>query len=240
MGMGADLFVFEIIWTVLSVGLQTVLGVAVALLLHRSGVRFKGWWQTIFILPWAIPEFVGALIWMLIADPTYGWFFLGTRTSFSETPGYPMAQALSEWQQNPTLALLVLLVAGTWMGFPLIMLAASAGLKLVPADVYDAAAMDGAGAWQRLRSITWPLLLPLLAPALIVRGIFSFNQFYLFWALQTPWPVVTMATVSYWAFDEGGMFAVSAMINVLTVLFLVGLLFWFNRQSRAGEGVTYA
>ena len=239
-GAGADLLVFEVLWTVLSVGLQAALGVAVALMLHRRGVRFKGWWQTIFILPWAIPEFVGALIWMLIADPTYGWFFLGTRASFSQTPGHPLAQTLSLWQQNPNLALIVLLLAGTWLGFPLIMLAASAGLKMIPSEVYDAAAMDGANVWQRFRALTWPLLLPLLAPALIIRGISAFNQFYLFYVLQTVWPVTTLASVSYFIFDSAGKYATSAVINLFTVILLVTLLLWFNRWSKAGEGVTYA
>ena len=237
-GAGASLLVFEILWTVLSVGLQTLLGVGVALLLHRPGVRFKGWWQTIFILPWAIPEFVGALTWMQIFDPRYGWFFLGT--SFPDTPGYPLAQTLSLWQNNPDAALIVLLISGTWIGFPLVMLAASAGLKMIPAQVYDAAAIDGAGGWQQFRAITWPLLLPLLAPALIIRGILAFNQFYLFYVLQPPWPLATFASLSYFIFDFGGKYAASAVINLFTVILLVIFLLWFNRLSKAGEGVTYA
>ena len=192
-GVGAGLLVFEVIWTVLAVSLQTALGVGVAWLLHQPGVRFRGWWRAIFILPWAIPEFVGALIWMQIFDPRYGWFFLGT--SFADTPGYPVAQHSRPWQENPTAALVVLLIAGTWLGFPLIMLAASAGLKMIPLDVYDAAAIDGAGGWQHFRPITWPLLLPLLAPALIIRGIFAFNQFYLFYVLDPPWPLTTLASL---------------------------------------------
>jgi len=237
-GVGAGLLVFEILWTVLSVGLQTALGVGVAWLLHQRGVRFRGWWRTIYILPWAIPEFVGALVWMQIFDPRYGWFFLGT--SFPDTPGYPLAQQLSSWQQDPTAGLIVLLMAGTWLGFPLIMLAASAGLKMIPHDVYDAAAIDGAGGWQQFRAITWPLLLPLLAPALIIRGIFAFNQFYLFYVLNPPWPLITLASLSFYVFGETGKYAVSAVINLFTVVLLVLFLLWFNRLSRAGEGVTYA
>jgi ABC-type sugar transport system permease subunit len=237
-GVGSALLIFEILWTVLSVGLQTTLGVGVAWLLHQRGVRFRGWWRTVFILPWAIPEFVGALVWMQIFDPRYGWLFLGT--SFPDTPGYPLAQRLSVWQEDPTAALVVLLIAGTWLGFPLIMLAASAGLKMIPHDVYDAAAIDGAGGWQQFRAITWPLLLPLLAPALIIRGIFAFNQFYLFYVLNPPWPLSTLASLSFFVFDFGGKYAVSAMINVFTVILLVLFLLWFNRLSRAGEGVTYA
>jgi arabinogalactan oligomer/maltooligosaccharide transport system permease protein len=238
-GVGSNLLLFEILWTVLSVTLQTALGVGVAWLLHRRDVLFKGWWRTIFILPWAIPEFVGALVWMQVFDPRYGWLFLGSKT-FSETPGYLAVQNLSLWQENPNAALVILLIAGTWLGFPLIMLAASAGLRMIPGEVYDAAAIDGANGWQRFRAITWPLLLPLLAPALIIRGIFAFNQFYLFWALDTPWPLVTLASLSYFVFDFAGKYAVSAVINVFTVVLLVLFLLWFNRLSRAGEGVTYA
>jgi arabinogalactan oligomer/maltooligosaccharide transport system permease protein len=224
---------------VLSVALQTTVGVGAALLLHQRGVRFKGWWQTLFILPWAIPEFVGALIWMQIFDPKFGWFFLGSK-GFAETPGYLAAQQLSFWQQNPNAALVVLLMASTWVGFPLIMLAATAGLNLIPGEVYDAAAIDGAGTRHTFQAITWPLLLPLLAPALIIRGIAAFNQFYLFWVLNPPYPMITLASFSYYAFDGAGKYATSAIINLFTVAALIVFLLWFNRRSRAGEGVTYA
>ena len=70
----ADLVVFEIVWTVSAVFLQTALGVGVALMLNRAGVRFKGLWRTLFIVPWAIPEFVGAIVWLqyLRADQWLG------------------------------------------------------------------------------------------------------------------------------------------------------------------------
>jgi len=235
--VGSGLLIFEILWTSLSVGLQTALGVGIAWILHQRAVRFRGWWRTLFILPWAIPEFVGALVWMQIFDPRYGWFFLGT--SFPDTPGYPLAQRLSVWQEDPTAAFVVLLIAGTWLGFPLIMLAASAGLKMIPHEVYDAAAIDGASSWQQFRRITWPLLLPLLAPALIIRGIFGFNQFYLFYVLNPPWPLSTFASLSFFIFDFG-KYHISAVINVFTVVLLVFFVLWFNRLSQAGEGVTYA
>jgi ABC-type sugar transport system permease subunit len=124
------------------------------------------------------------------------------------------------------------------------MLAASAGLKLIPTDVFDAAAIDGANAWQTFRHVTWPLLLPLLIPAIIVRGIFAFNQFYLFqafFALEA-----TLATMSYNVFNTGGFhqlggqFALSAVINILNLLILIGFVIVFNRWSKAGEGVSYA
>ena len=235
-GSATDLLVFNVLWTILSVALQAVLGIGAALMLNRRGLRFRGWWRAIFILPWAIPEFVGALIWMRIFEPGYGWLALAQNL--------PWYISQPSWYQNPNYTLLMLLVAATWNGFPLIMLAATAGLKLVPSEVYDAAAIDGAGGWKQFRFVTWPLLLPLVAPALIIRSIFAFNQFYLFYTMHIEPPLITFATASFYFFEPlgsfGGQFAISAAINIFTVLLLVVLILWFDRWSKAAEGVTYA
>jgi ABC-type sugar transport system permease subunit len=239
-GAASDLLVYEVIWTVLAVALQTGLGLAVALMLHRPSVRFRGWWRALFILPWAIPEFVGALSWAQIFDPRFGWLSLAA-ASFAQRADFPLPTALAtRWQEDPQMALVVLLIAATWYGFPFMMLAATAGLKLVPTDVYEAAVVDGASRWQQFKRITWPLLLPLLLPAVIIRAIFTFNQFYLYYAMNTPSPATTLAITSFFFFNFGGQYAVSAAINLFTVLVLVVLILWFNRRSRAAEGVTYA
>jgi ABC-type sugar transport system permease subunit len=116
-------------------------------------------------------------------------------------------------------------------------------LKLVPLEVFDAAQLDGANAWQTFRHVTWPLLMPLVVPAIIIRGIFAFNQFYLFQAFQIGQG--TLATLSYNFFNPSGyfingQFAISAVLNIITMLILVGFVVLFNRWSKAGEGVTYA
>jgi len=125
------------------------------------------------------------------------------------------------------------------------MLAASIGLKTIPKEVLDAAAIDGASIWQTFRYVTWPILVPLLIPAIIVRGIFAFNQFYLFQAFGF-WDA-TLATLSYNIFNpprgfgsDVGQFAISATINIITVILLMFFVILFNRWSKAGEGVTYA
>jgi arabinogalactan oligomer/maltooligosaccharide transport system permease protein len=230
-GAGADTMVFEVLWTALSVGLQGALGLAVALALHRRGLRFKGVWRAIFILPWAIPEFVGALIWAHVFEPTNGWLSLALHTPLN-------------WQDDPLAALGVLLVAAVWLGWPLMMLAATAGLSMIPREVYDAAAIDGADGWQVFRLITWPLLLPLLLPALVIRAIFAFNQFYLFYVMRAHWPLVTFATISFYLFDTnrrtGGQFAVSAALNLFIVLVLALFVWGFSRWSKAAEEAGYA
>jgi ABC-type sugar transport system permease subunit/4-amino-4-deoxy-L-arabinose transferase-like glycosyltransferase len=229
-GGAADLVIFELVWTITAVSLQTAFGVGVALMLSRAGVRFKGLWRTLFILPWAIPEFVGAILWFNIFEPTNGWISLLLKKPFP-------------WQSSPTATLLVLLIAALWMGWPLMMLASLAGLKMIPPDVYDAAAVDGAKGWARFRHVTWPLLLPVLTPVLIIRTILTFNQFYLFYVMQPNYPTLTLSTMSFFFFDAtsgfGGQFAVAAAINVFTVLILLVMVTWFMHRKQTNVTEVY-
>jgi arabinogalactan oligomer/maltooligosaccharide transport system permease protein len=226
----ADLVIFEVVWTATAVFLQTALGVGVALMLSRTGVRFRGLWRTLFIVPWAIPEFVGAIVWFNIFEPTNGWISLLLRRPF-------------EWQQSPTVTLIVLLIAALWMGWPLMMLAALAGLKMIPPEVYDAAAVDGARGWTRFRSVTWPLLLPVLTPVLIIRTILTFNQFYLFYVMRPPAPYFTLSVASFFFFDAtsyfGGQFGVAAALNIFTAILLLGLVIWFTRRRQTQVAEVY-
>jgi ABC-type sugar transport system permease subunit len=220
-------------WSVVSVLLQSLLGIGVGLLLWKKGLFAKKAWQIIFILPWAIPEMIGALMWMNVFAPTTGWLSLGVQ-QYGET--FPFAPLMG-WTDSQNLWMLVLLIAGVWYGFPFIMLATTAGLKMLPGDVFEAAQLDGANQIQVFGAIIWPLLMPLIIPAVIIRSIFAFNQFYLFQAFYVNG--VTLANVSYGMFHDGQYFA-SAIINVLTILFLVILVVMLNRSNKVTEGVTYA
>jgi ABC-type sugar transport system permease subunit len=232
--MGNGILVFNLLWTIISVLLQAALGLGTALLIWQRGLRFGKFWQAIFILPWAIPEMIGALMWWNIFEPGWGWLSLAVKSYGPKIPfGF-----FEGWNHSPNLWLLVLLIPAIWYGFPFMMLAVSAGLKMIPADVFDASAIDGATRWQTFQYVIWPLLLPLIVPAIIIRGIFSFNQFYLFQAFG--YTNSTLATLSYNIFNDGGQFAISAVINIVTVIILVGFVVLFNRKSRIGEGVTYA
>lgn len=230
---------FNIMWTVLSVFLQSALGLGIALLLWQKGIKLSKFWQAIFILPWAIPEMIGALMWLNIFSVNTGWLALAVNKYGENIPfGF-----LNGWENSASLWLVVYLIAAIWYGFPFMMLASNAGLKNLPRDVYDAAAIDGANSFQTFRFVTWPLLLPLLVPAMIVRGIFSFNQFYLFQTFF--FQEATLATLSYNIFNpsgfgNSGQFALSATINIITVFILMLLILAFNRWSNASEGVTYA
>lgn len=230
------------LWTVASVFLQSTLGLGVALLLWQRGLKLGKFWQAFFILPWAIPELVGALMWLNIFLPRTGWLALAVQDYGKNIPfGF-----FNGWERSANLWWVILLLAATWYGFPFMMLASSVALKAIPREVLDAAAIDGASVGQTFRFVTWPLLLPLLLPAMVVRAIFAFNQFYLFQIFG--FGDITLATISYNVFNptsgfgnsRGGQFAVSAVINIITVIVLVILVVLFNRWSKVGEGVTYA
>lgn len=236
---GRGTLFFDIFWTILSVTLQSALGLFVALLLWQRGIKLGKFWQTLFILPWAIPEMIGALMWLNIFSPERGWLALGVK-AFGDAMPFAF---LNGWEKTSSLWLVIYLLSAAWYGFPFMMLAASAGLKMIPKEVYDAAAIDGADGLQTFRYVTWPLILPLLLPAVIVRGIFAFNQFYLFQTFG--YGDATLAALSYNIFNPSGwgmtgQFAVSAIINILTVLILIVFVTLFNRWSKAEEGLTYA
>ncbi len=234
--------VFTMLWTALSVALQLALGLGAALLLRNRHVAFRKSWQVLFILPWAIPEAIGALMWLNIFAPLSGWLSLAVKEFGAQNVPFSF---LVGWERNPNETLFIILLASLWYGFPFLMLAASAGLKMLPAEVFDAAAIDGANAWQTFRLVTWPLLTPLLVPAIIIRAIFAFNQFYLFQMFVQffggqQYIPVTLSTFSYYLLYRGSEFGVSAILNIITILMLVGFVILFNRWSKAGEGVTYA
>jgi ABC-type sugar transport system permease subunit len=224
----ATFVAFSVLWMVLAVGLQAAVGIGVALVMERPGMRFTSAWRTLFILPWAIPEVVGAIAWQDIFHPQQGLIakLLGTDFRYGD---------------SPELSLVVLLIAATWMGWPLWMLVATAGLRTIPRSVTEAAELDGADRWRRFRSVTLPLLLPLLSAAFVVRGIATFNQFYLFWILGPNGNTTTVATWSYSLIRfEPFLYSVSAAVNVVTVIALAVVVAWFLRWRSRVERVAFA
>ncbi|HYO42647.1 MAG TPA: sugar ABC transporter permease [Candidatus Limnocylindrales bacterium] len=219
---------FSVLWMVLAVGLQAVVGIAVALVLERPGMRYTAFWRGLFILPWAIPEVVGAVAWRDILHPEQG--------MLSQLLGTPVP-----WPASPELSLAVLLLAGTWMGWPLWMLVATAGLRTIPRSVIEAAELDGAGRWHRFSGVMLPLLLPLLGAAFIVRGIATFNQFYLFWVLGPNEATTTVSTFSYFLIrSEPFLYSVSAAVNIVTIVALGVVVAWFLRWRASAERVAFA
>jgi len=153
-------------YVVINIGIQTVLALAIAVLMHRltRSVVVRG----ILVLPWLIPNVVLALLWMWMLDPN-----LGVVNHWLTAVGFSDQGFLgSESQVIPTLAGI-----NIWrhMGYTALLL--FAGLVMIPQTYYEAAALDGAGEWRMFRTITLPLLRPVLALVLVVTIVGSFQIF---------------------------------------------------------------
>ena len=108
--------------------MQLAGGLGLALLLNQRGIKLKRFWQALLIIPWAIPEFVGALTWSQVFDQRFGWLVLAGQQWNQQAPS--VINFATSWQENMVYAVLVLLTAATWFGVPFMFLAATAGLKI--------------------------------------------------------------------------------------------------------------
>ena len=165
-------------WTfafaILTVASSFLLGLVLAIVFDDARVRGRRLIRTAFILPYAFPAFLSALLWqgMLNANPDYGivnqLFFFGARI---------------EWLTDPVLAKVAVLGVNLWLSFPYWFLVCTGALQSLPSDVMEAARIDGAGRWRTWRGITMPLLLISTTPLLIASFAFNFNNFTIIYML---------------------------------------------------------
>ena len=175
-----------VLWTFVfalaSVVVSFFFGLVLALLYNDPRVRGRAVLRTLFILPYAFPAFLSALLWrgMLNANPDYGivnqLFFFGARI---------------EWLDDPTLAKVSVILVNLWLSYPYWFLVCTGALQSLPGDVQEAARIDGAGRWRTFQSITMPLLLVSTAPLLIASFAFNFNNFTLIYMLTGGGPRFT-------------------------------------------------
>ncbi len=221
-----------VLWTAVNVVLHVSLGVALALLLRQPWLRGKGMFRMLLILPWAIPNYITALIWKGMFQSEYG-----AINSLFEAVGLGGDVSwFSSWSTSFTANV----VTNTWLGFPFMMVVALGALESIPRDLYEAAEVDGASPWQRFRHITLPHLRPALGPAVVLGSIWTFNMFNVIYLVSRGEPggsTDILVTQAYrWAFerDEYGMAAAYA-----TLIFLI-LLLWTvfgTRKVTKKEGV---
>ena len=207
-----------VLWTVANVALHVTIGVALALVLSRSWLRGKGLWRMLFILPWAVPNYITALIWKGMFTGEYG-----AINSILNAFGLDGVSWFSSWATSFSANV----ITNTWLGFPFMMVVALGALESIPKELYEAASVDGASAWQRFRHITLPHLRPALGPAVALGSIWTFNMFnviYLVSAGQPGGSTNILVTDAYrWAFERGERYGMAAAYA--TIIFLI-LLLW--------------
>lgn len=220
----------SVIWVGLAVGLQFLLGFATALLLNES-FFWRSIARAIVIVPWALPSVIIALMWTWMYD-----FNLGVindallRFGLIAEP-YP-------WLASPDTALYAVILTLTWQGFPFFAVAILAGLQAIPAELYEAAEIDGATRWQMLRRVTIPSLAGVIATALLLRTIWVANSLDVILVMTGGGPGYTTHTLPLYAFlrayqgMEYGYGAALAMVLTLALLAIVAAY-----VARAARGV---
>jgi multiple sugar transport system permease protein len=217
-------------FTMVSVGLEGVLGVAVALLLNQN-FRGRLVMRAIIILPWAVPTIVNAVAWRLIYHPEYG--ALNSLLFQTGLIGH-----YKSWLGDPGMALNFVILADVWKNFPLIAYVALAGLQTIPDDLLKAAAIEGAGAWRRFRAITLPWLAGPLLVVLILRTIEAFRVFDIVYVMTRGGPADSTKTASFYVYQEyfsylrsGSGASYAVVMAAISGLMIVGYYVVARRQK---------
>ncbi|MBU1698993.1 MAG: sugar ABC transporter permease, partial [Candidatus Eisenbacteria bacterium] len=144
------------VWTFVNVFFHVGIGIGVAMLLNQS-IKGRGVYRALLILPWAMPQYIVALTWRGMFNYQYGSINL-LLGKWLHLPPVP-------WLSNETLAFIAATITNIWLGFPFMMIVALGAMQSIPAELYEAAAIDGASAWRRFRHVTLPMLKPIMVPA---------------------------------------------------------------------------
>ncbi|HEY8710339.1 MAG TPA: maltose ABC transporter permease MalF, partial [Burkholderiaceae bacterium] len=222
-----SIFVWTVVFSALTVLFSLIIGTLLAVLLNWESLRFRTAYRTLLFLPYAVPGFISILVFKGLFNQNFGEINAILNALFGIKPA---------WFADPLLAKTMLVIVNTWLGYPYIMVLCTGLLKAIPADLYEASAIAGAGPITNFVRITGPLIVKPLTPLLISAFAFNFNNFVLIALLtngrpdylNTKLPAgTTDILVSYTyriAFQDSGQnFGLAAAISTV-IFFLVALL----------------
>jgi len=161
-----QLFAQTILWTTINVFFHVVGGIALALLLNRQ-MRGRNAYRAMLILPWAIPAMISLQIWRTEYNQQFG--------AVNQVLGL-FGVAPIPWLSEPVWNFAAMIITNVWLGIPFMMVITLGGLQSISHEYYEAAEIDGAGTWASFRSITIPLLRPVLVPAILLGTFLTFNN----------------------------------------------------------------
>ena len=226
-----DVFLKTIIWTVVNLFFHVVIGVFLALLLNQKEIRGKAIFRTILVLPWAVPQLIVALTWRGMFNYEYGSINLMLTQWF----GLPAVQ----WLKSPVETFIAVIITNVWLGFPFMMIIALGALQSIPHELYEAADMDGASWFHKLKNITIPLIRPVMVPAITLGTIWTFNNLNIVWLVsnagepsdQTHLLVsfVYKAAFNFYRYGYG------AALSMVIFFILLAFSLTFMRRTKATE-----
>lgn len=218
-----------IAWTLSNVTIGVTFGFILAMVLNTEGLRGKAIYRVILILPWAIPNYITALVWRGMFHPQFG-VINQVLQMFGMQP--------VAWFDGVFSSFLTGVATNGWLSFPFMMVVILGALQSIPRDMYEAAEVEGASRWQRLRFITLPLLRPTLIPAIVLSVVWTFNMFNIIFLVSGGEPGGAneiLITKAYKIAFENYQYAYAAAYS--TVIFLILLVYgvFQTRITKATE-----
>jgi multiple sugar transport system permease protein len=202
--------------------LTTILAFLIALLLNQDF-----WGRTLLrvavVLPWAVPPVVSGVLWGQMFHAEMG-FVNALLYRLGLIDQYQI------WLGNPISALHVIVIAEVWKALPFMVLFLLAGLQSMPKDVFEAAAIDGASAWQRFTQVMLPLMLPIMIPLMVIQFVWAMKAFDSIFVLTRGGPGGATTTLNYFVYQEGFQFfdlgraSAAAYILLLITLAVMGII----------------
>ena len=219
-------FTWNVSFALITVILNIASGVLLAVLLNDRNLRLRNLYRTLLILPWALPGIITIQVWRGFLNSNFG--TINRMLALLDLP-------VLDWLGDPTSAKVAVLVVNLWLSFPFMMTATLGALSAIPDELFEAARIDGASAWQSFWRVTAPLLRMALVPIALTSFAFSFNNFNVIFLLTDGGPAYPGGTSTAratdilisWAYNEafrsqGGFAyglgsAISLLIFVITI-----------------------
>ena len=221
---------FTLVWTVVNVAAHIGLGLFLAMVLQYANIRGKTAYRTVLLLPWAIPSYISVLVWKGMFQPE------GLVNAVLGTDLHFLAE--------PTGAQIVVIFVNIWLGVPFMMMSLSGALQALPREMYEAAQLDGVGAWDTFRHLTLPNLKSALVPLSLLGFIWTFNMFNVIYLLTDGGPDLyfgepgqtdILITYVYDVAFRDGAYGVAAAWSVVIFMMLVAFSWTYMKRTKATE-----
>jgi len=217
------LFVF------VSIAFQFAIGMALAVFFFQN-FRLAATLRALFLVPWLLP--------LIVSASTWAWL-LNSDSGLVNAALHAVGIAPVNWLTSPQWSLVSVLIANIWIGIPFNLVILYSGLQNIPQDLYEAAALDGANAWQKFWRVTFPLLRPVSAITILLGLIYTLKVFDIIWIMTKGGPADSSTTLSTWAYRLGfgsvipDFSSAATVANLLIILALIFGLIYLRTQRRA-------
>ena len=221
-----------VLWTVINISFHVSLGIILAVLINRT-LPAKPIIRTLLIIPWALPQYIAALSWRGMFNQEYGAINL-VMTKYFSLPAI-------QWLSQPFEAFIACILTNIWLGFPFMMVIALGGLQSIPIELYEAARVDGANRWQQFKSITLPMLKPVMIPAIVLGTVWTFNNINVIWLVSNGGEPSNqthiLVSYVYKAAFNLYRYGYAAALSMVIFIILLSFVLYFLKRTRATAGV---